>query len=151
MKSILQRLLLPILLLSGFGSTVQAQPFSVNWFKVAGGGGSSSSAQFSISGTAGQADAGTVRSGGNFSLVTGYWSVLSIATPGAPALRILRTTTNAVVVTWPAPSAGYVLQNVPALTGFIWQDVPTTPFVADGLNQVVVSPPTGNRFYRLKK
>ena len=59
--------LLPIL----FGSLVLAatpafaQSYSIDWYKIAGGGGTSSNGQYIVSGTIGQHDAGGPMTGGN--------------------------------------------------------------------------------------
>ena len=46
---------------------------SITWSKIAAGGGSSSSASFAATSTIGQLDAGTVMSGGTFTMVGGFW------------------------------------------------------------------------------
>jgi hypothetical protein len=51
-------LILGTLCLMMFSVTVNAQPYSVDWHKVSGGGGTSTGGGFSISGTIGQHDAG---------------------------------------------------------------------------------------------
>src|ERR1051326_8545441 len=48
-------------------SSAHAQ-FSIDWYKVAGGGGTSTGGVYAVSGTIGQPDAGPTMSGGNFSL-----------------------------------------------------------------------------------
>jgi hypothetical protein len=57
--------------------------------------------------------------------------------------------TGVVVVSWRAPSTGFVLQQKADLDGSIWEDVTDPVQVVDGQNQVVVSAATGNGFYRL--
>src|SRR5438874_11108122 len=92
------------------GAAVQAQTFSIDWFTIDGGGGTSTGGVFSVTGTIGQADAGHM-SGGNFTLDGGFWAIIAaVQTPGAPTLRVVRTTTNTVVVAWPDPSTGFSLQ-----------------------------------------
>ena len=129
---------------------LQAQSYSIDWFTIDGGGGTSTGGVYSVSGTIGQPDAGHM-SGGNFSLDGGFWSIIAaVQLPGSPLLRIVLTTTNTVVVAWPAPSTGFGLQqnSVPNAGG--WGNVTNTVNVVGSENQVIVSPPTGNRFYRLK-
>jgi hypothetical protein len=46
--------------------------YSLPWWTVDGGGGTSTSAQYSLSGTIGQADAGRLI-GGNYILAGGFW------------------------------------------------------------------------------
>ncbi len=63
-----------------------AQSFSIDWFKIAGGGGTSTGGVYTVSGTIGQPDAGAM-SGGNYTLVGGFWGVVAaLQTPGAPSL-----------------------------------------------------------------
>ncbi len=128
-----------------------AQSYSIDWFTIDGGGGTSTGGVYSVSGTIGQPDAGRM-SGGNYSLDGGFWAILAaVQTPGSPLLRVVLTGTNTVVVAWPAPSTGFGLQQNPAVNfpgG--WTPVTNTVNVVGSENQVIVAPPTGNRFYRLK-
>src|SRR5215472_6401864 len=88
--------------------SASAQSYSIDWYKIAGGGGTSSNGQFTVSGTIGQHDAGGPMVGGNFSLTGGFWSLLSVVqTVGSPTLRIFLTTTNTAVVAWPTSATGF--------------------------------------------
>src|SRR5215467_9218058 len=79
-----------------------AQSYSINWYKVSGGGGSSTGGVYSVSGTIGQHDAGGPMSGGAYSVTGGFWALIApIQTPGAPPLYISRGT-NSVTVYWQA-------------------------------------------------
>jgi hypothetical protein len=88
---------------------------------------------------------------GNFSLTGGFWSFLSgVQTPGTPLLTITLTSTNTALVSWPSPSTGFSLQqNTNGLGGLNWSNIPTTPTDNGTLKYIIVSPPLGNRFYRL--
>ena len=78
-----------------------AQPYSIDWYKVAGGGGTSSGGVYAVSGTIGQPDASGPMTGGNFSLTGGFWSLISmVQTAGLPALTITHAG-NSVIVSWP--------------------------------------------------
>ena len=89
-----------------------AQNLSVDWFKIAGGGGTSAGGAFSDSGTVGQPEAGAALTGGNFTLAGGYWAFLAaVPMPGAPLLTIALTATNTVAISWRSPSTGFVLQQ----------------------------------------
>src|SRR5215472_8382661 len=100
-----------LLLLLALTSLASAQQYSIDWYKVAGGGGTSTGGSYTVSGTIGQPDAGTM-SGGNYSLVGGFWAIISaVQTPGSPLLHVALTQTNTVVVYWPSPSTGFVLQQ----------------------------------------
>ena len=61
-------------------STGQAQSFSIPWFTFDGGGGPSSGGSFSLNGTIGQPDAGTMSSG-NYSLAGGFWGASQTPPP----------------------------------------------------------------------
>src|SRR5262249_16270644 len=80
---------------------VRAQNYSIDWYKVSGGGGSSTGGVFQVSGTIGQHDAGGPMTAGNYSLVGGFWSLLAIQTPGAPILTISASGANCAMLHWP--------------------------------------------------
>ena len=61
-------------LLASTAST--AQNYDLSWHTIDGGGGTSTGAGFSLSGTIGQCDAGAM-SGGSFSLVGGFWPAVA--------------------------------------------------------------------------
>jgi Protein of unknown function (DUF4038)/Putative collagen-binding domain of a collagenase len=67
-----------------------------------------------------------------------------------PALRIVLTATNTVVIAWPASSAGFALQQNSTLTSTHWTSVTNALTVVGGENQVVVLPSATAQFYRLK-
>jgi hypothetical protein len=136
------------LLLVGFDAS--AQPYSIDWYKIAGGGGTSSNGQFTVSGTIGQHDAGGPLTGGNFSLTGGFWSLFSVVQiVGSPLLTIFTTTTNTAVISWPSPSTGFLLQQNGALGNTNWVNNSNTINVVNGQNQIIVSPRPGNNFFRL--
>ena len=88
-----------------------SQPYSIDWYTIDGGGGTSSNGQYVVSGTIGQPDAGTM-SGGSYSVTGGFWSLLAVVqTPGAPLLSIQRTATNTVLISWPVSSPAFNLQQ----------------------------------------
>ena len=127
----------------------QGQDYSVNWYKIAGGGGTSTNGQYSVSGTIGQPDAGAAMSGGNYSLTGGFWSVISVVqTAGAPLLTITHSG-NGVIVSWPV-TAGYILQqnnNLSVPAGWGASGYTITP--NNGTNSITITPPAGNLFFRL--
>jgi hypothetical protein len=137
-------------LLVMFALEARTQNFSIDWFTIDGGGGTSTGGVYTVTGTIGQPDAGRM-SGGNFTIEGGFWGILAaIQTPNAPNLRIVLTATNTVVVAWPTSATGFTLQQNSDLNTTSWSTVGTSPTVVGSENQVVVSPPIGNRFYRLK-
>jgi hypothetical protein len=142
--------LVAISLLSFAVSSASAQNYSIDWFTIDGGGGTSTGGVYSVSGTIGQPDAGHM-SGGNFTIDGGFWGIIgAIQSPGSPILRVLFTSTNTVIVAWPAPSTGFSLQQNSDLKTTVWSAVTNAVNVVGSENQVIVAPPVGNRFYRLK-
>ncbi|EEF59944.1 hypothetical protein [Pedosphaera parvula] len=66
-----------------------------------------------------------------------------------PELTIAVTSTNTVLVSWPLPLTGWNLQQKSNLNLASWS-TPTETVHNDGTNNfIIVSPPTGTRFYRL--
>jgi hypothetical protein len=131
---------------------LRAQTFSIDWSTVDAGGGTSTGGVYSISGTIGQPDASPQgMTGGNYSLAGGFWALYAVQTPGAPLLSIVRTTTNTVAVFWPSPSTGWNLQqNTNSIGSLNWSNVTATIQDDGRIKTLIVSPPTGSRFYRLK-
>ena len=114
-------LMLNVLLFAAAFS-LHAQNYSVDWFKVAAGGGTSSGGQYSVTGTAGQPEAGVAMSGGYYySVLGGFWSLIAVLqSPGAPTLTITFIGPDSVVISWPSAATGFVLQQSPDLTVTNW-------------------------------
>jgi hypothetical protein len=128
----------------------QAQNYSIDWYKIAGGGGTSSNGQYSVVGTIGQHDAGGAMSGGNYSLTGGFWSLISVVqTPGAPTLTITHSGSN-VIVSWPSPATGFVLQQNGDLSAANWTTSGFTVSSNSTTMSITIPSPTGNLFFRLK-
>lgn len=133
----------------------QAQTYSINWYKVAGGGGAStgtnSASVYSVSGAVGQQDASGAMAGGSYSLTGGFWSIIALVqTPGAPNLSIARSG-NSVIVSWPN-TGSYTLQqngNLAASAGWAASGYPVTTNSPSGTNSITITPPTGSLFFRL--
>src|ERR1035438_10279088 len=76
----------------------RAQNYTVDWFSLDGGGGTSTGGVYTVSGTIGQPDAGHL-SGGSYTLDGGFWGIIgAVQMPGAPRLFISLTVTNTVLV-----------------------------------------------------
>jgi hypothetical protein len=132
-------------------ASVSAQSYSIDWYKISGGGGTSSNGQYVVSGTIGQQDAGGPMTNGNYSLTGGFWSLLSVVqTVGSPTLRVFLTTSNTAVIAWPAASTGFTLQQNSNLGPNNWTTVGSSVNVVGNENQVVIAPPSGRQFFRLK-
>jgi hypothetical protein len=147
MKTLIQTTAVLIL----FTLAAQAQSYSIDWHKIAGGGGTSTGGNYSLSGTVGQADAGTPMTGGNYSLVGGFWSIIAaVSTPGSPLLTIQLTTTNTVMISWPSPSTGFNLQQKGnLLNSGGWTTPPQTVVNNGTIKYIIVNPPSGHLYYRL--
>ena len=131
-----------------------AQSYSVDWYKVAGGGGTSTGGTYQVSGTIGQHDASGAMSGGNYSVTGGFWSLINVVqTPGLPNLVIVRNGTSSVKVLWLDPATNtYTLQQTPILgAGNSWATCGYVITPANGTNSITITPPTGNLFFRLKQ
>jgi hypothetical protein len=158
MKSTLHFTCAPLAALSfllSFLSVATAQNYSIDWFTIDGGAGTSTGGPYSLTGTIGQSDANQqVMTGGNFSLSGGFWSLVAVQTDDAPPLRIQFVTTDTARIFWPSSSEGFVLQqntnlNNVNISGWVGAPQPVTD---DGTSKfIIVNPPTGNRFYRLFK
>ncbi|MBA4149002.1 MAG: hypothetical protein H0X66_12870 [Verrucomicrobia bacterium] len=132
-------------------SFVHAQSFSIDWHKIAGGGGTSTGGNYTLTGTIGQHDAGTM-SGGNYTLEGGFLSgLVLIQTPGAPTLSIQISGANAVI-SWAADaSVGFSLQESLSLSSPVpWTGSGATITTNGNIKSVTV-PANGVRFYRLQK
>ena len=136
-------LLLPVL--------ANAQSYSINWYKIAGGGGTSTGATYSVSGTIGQPDASTAMTGGRYSLTGGFWSIIAvIQTVGLPNLVITHSGAS-VIISWPDTGNYTLLQNTALNTGSSWTTSPYSITTANGTNSVTLTSPSGNLFFRLKQ
>lgn len=131
--------------LAGFG-----QSYSINWYKISGGGGTSSGGTYSVAGTIGQPDAGGQMSGGTYSLTGGFWSLIALVqTAGLPNLTIGHSG-GSVIVSWPNTGT-YTLQSIGNLAIGGWTNSNLTITTANGTNSVTITPPSGNLFFRLKQ
>ena len=127
--------------------SARAQSYSVDWYKIAGGGGTSTGGLYSVSGTIGQPDASGAMSGGNYSVTGGFWSLISVVqTPGAPLLTITYSG-NQAIVSWSPSVTGWTLQTNNNLATGTWGNY----LGAVSNNRLTNSPSQGNLFFRLKQ
>jgi hypothetical protein len=126
----------------------QAQSYSIDWYKIAGGGGTSTNGQYAVTGTIGQPDAGGAMTGGNYSLTGGFWSLISVAqTPGAPTLLISHSGAT-VIVYWQNVSSWSLQQNNNLALPANWSASGGVT-TSNGTNYLNVASPAGNLFFRL--
>ena len=132
------------------GQTASAQSYAIDWFKIAGGGGTSTGGSFSISGTIGQHEASGALTGGNYSVTGGYWALVNVVqTPGAPTLHISRGG-NSVTVYWQNVSGWNLIQSANLATPVASWNASSSPTLANGTNSLMLVNPGGNLFFRLK-
>jgi hypothetical protein len=131
--------------------SAQSQSYSIDWYNVSGGGGTSTGATYQVTGTIGQPDAGGAMSGGQYSVTGGFWSLIAVVqTAGLPSLCIAHSG-NSVIVSWPN-TASCTLQTNNNL-GIVsqWTAYGGTVNTTSGTNSITLSPPTGKLFFRLSK
>jgi hypothetical protein len=156
MRHFASTIFLAAALLFGSALVTSAQTYDLSWHVIAGGGGTStgtnaSSVVYSVSGTIGQSDAGTM-SGAPYSLTGGFWGIIAtVQTLGAPLLTISAAGANHVVLAWAASATGYVLQQDATLGNTNWLAVNTNtfPIVPVGGSNTVTLPVSGNQYFRL--
>lgn len=125
-----------------------AQSYSIDWFTIDGGGGTSTGGVYSVSGTIGQPDAG-VSSGGSYSLIGGFWgAVIPVQQAGGPTLFIVNLLNGNAKVTWAPNTPGFVLQEAGTLNAAPvgWTNAPVTY-----TNGATIPAAMQTRFFRLIK
>jgi hypothetical protein len=126
-----------------------AQSYSIDWYKVSGGGGTSTGATYQVTGTIGQPDASSAMSGGPYSVMGGFWSLIAVVqTAPLPNLSIAHSG-NSVIVSWPN-TGSYTLQQDNNLASGSWGTSGYTISTANGTNSITITPPMGSLFFRLK-
>jgi len=129
--------------------TASAQSYSVDWYKIAGGGGTSTGGTYSVSGTIGQPDASGVMSGGNYSVTGGFWALVQVVQiPGAPTLYVSRSG-NKVTVYWLNVTGWNLHQNGNLTTPMASWAASGSPTLTNGTNYFTITNPAGNLFFRL--
>jgi hypothetical protein len=127
-----------------------AQSYSIDWYKIAGGGGTSTGGTYSVSGTIGQHDAGGPMTGGSYSLTGGFWALISVVqTAGLPDLTITFVGPNSVKVSWPDTGTYTLQQNSNLAVPGGWETSGYSITTTNGTNSITITPPTGNLFFRL--
>jgi hypothetical protein len=117
---------------------------------LSGGGSTSSGGGFSITGSAGQHDAGRMV-GLNFAIEGGFWHGMQLLqAPGGPQLKLRIVGVNAVI-SWPLSAVGYQLQSCPDLHAKTWASERVT--IVDNADEHTVTLPAQGvvKFFRLKK
>ena len=83
-------------------------------------------------------------------LYRGRVSLAALQIPGLPRLIIELAGPGSVRLAWPSSADGFVLQSNTNINSVGWGDVVPAP-TDDGTNwSVILNPPDGLRFYRLR-
>ncbi|MCC6823361.1 MAG: hypothetical protein IT579_21735 [Verrucomicrobia subdivision 3 bacterium] len=139
--------LLFTLTLSASVLTASAQNYAIDWFKIAGGGGTSTGGVYAVSGTIGQPDAGGPMTNGVYSLTGGFWALpIAVQTPDAPLLSIVPFGSGQARISWSPNTPGFVLQETVSLSTTNWVNSPS-----GASNPAIVLATTPTKFYRLRK
>jgi len=139
---------LSCLLASGLCIPALAQQYSIDWHKVAAGGGTSTGGTYQINGTIGQHDAAGPMTGGNYSLTGSFWALISVVqTPGAPTLYFSHSGST-LTVYWQNVTGWSLQQNTNLAIPAGWS-VNSSWTTANGTNSLILASPTGNLFFRL--
>ena len=126
---------------------IHAQTYSIDWYKVAGGGGTSTGGVYSVSGTVGQQDAGGPMTNGQYSVTGGFWALpIPVQTTNAPTLAIIPAAPGWATISWTPPTPGFVLQETTSLAPTNWTNSPS-----GATNPITVPAVLPSKFYRLNK
>ena len=128
-------------------SPLHAQTYSIDWSKIAGGGGTSTGGVYSVSGTIGQPEAGGALTNGQYAVTGGFWVLpQAVQVSDAPTLTIARATPGQATVSWTPATAGFVLQENLNLGTLNWTNSPS------GTTNPITVPASGSvKYYRLHK
>ena len=138
----LVKLCLGILVALPFSAAAQ---YAIDWYTIDGGGGTSSGGSYTLSGTIGPPDAGTL-AGGPYVLQGGFWGgVFAVQQVGSPTLIIQRAGAN-VIISWDSNASGFILQETMNLSNpASWSATP------GGFNGMTVPASGPTKFYRLRR
>ena len=126
---------------------VSAQTYSIDWFTIDGGGGTSTGGVYTVTGTIGQPDAGGPMTNGQYSVTGGFWALpTAIQVIGAPTLTIVPATPGNATISWTPNTPGFVLQQTLSLSPTNWVNSPS-----GATNPIVVPATLPTTFYRLFK
>ena len=127
--------------------TASAQTYSIDWFTIDGGGGTSTGGVYSLSGTIGQPDAGGPMTNGVYSQTGGFWALpIAIQTPDAPLLTIVPFGSGQARISWTPNTPGFVLQEATNLSTGPWVNSP-----GGASNPAIVPATLSIKSYRLRK
>ena len=134
-------------LLVSLGAFAALGQYSIDWFKIAGGGGTSTGGVYSVSGTIGQPDAGGPMTNGQYSVTGGFWALpTAVQVIGAPSLTIAAAAPGQATISWTPNTSGFGLQETMGLSPINWVNS-----ASHATNPIVVPATLPRKFYRLFK
>ena len=135
---------------SAFCFRASGQSYSIDWYKIAGGGGTSTNGQYAVTGTIGQPDASGTMTGGNYSITGGFWALISVVqTAGAPTLYIGHSG-NTVTVYWRDATGWNLYENGDLANPNGWSASSGVGPPSNGTNSLNIPSPAGKLFFRLQ-
>ncbi len=129
MKTLKPNILLTLALWA-LTTATHAQNYSIDWHKIAGGGGTSTGGVYSVAGTIGQPDAGGAMAGGGHSLTGGFWSMVAAVPTATPIV----TWTNPAPFTYGAALSAVQLNATASVPGTEVYSPPAGTVLAAGTN-----------------
>jgi hypothetical protein len=131
----------------GLAAGACAQSYSIDWYTIDGGGGTSTGSVYSVSGTIGQPDAGGPMTNGQYSVTGGFWVLpIAVQSTNAPTLMIAPAAVGQATISWTPNTPGFVLQETWVLSLANWTNSPS-----GATNPVIVPAMLPAKFYRLLK
>jgi len=128
---------------STLAAWVAAQTYSIEWSTLQGVGGTASGANYTLSGTIGQPDAGRL-SGTHFTLDGGFWPAVTVVASGVGPTLYIQQVSGIVTISWSPAQSGFALEQSDGLAPATWIPAPAG-------NPMSIPAGTGAQFYRLRK
>ena len=135
--------------LTSFVFVLQGQ-YNIDWFQITGGGGLAEGGGYSLNGAVNLSSNSAEMFAGNYSIMPSFsvpFDIVQTSVP--PALTILLTETNTVVISWPLIASDFKVQVSTNVESMDWHP-PLQPILEDSFRRtIIVRPSTGASFYRL--
>jgi hypothetical protein len=126
----------------------------IDWFTLDAAGGAQSSPRYVVNSTIGQTDVGpTVLASANYRIIPGFWALEDLGPANSlPVLGIVVSGAN-VILSWPSPSTGFVLQHTDSLNTLpaTWFDTPGAVSDNGFIKSLTIPHNLSKRFYRLRR
>jgi hypothetical protein len=131
------------------GPLTQAQDYTLAEHAIGSGSAVSQAGDYSLAASLEQPFTGII-TGGNYMLVSGFWSRNEIfTTPNLPLLNI-ENLGNTLSIAWTSSLVGLQLQEADRLDAANWTDVTQAPVYNGATARIVLASFGGQKFYRLR-